>query len=232
MLHSLKENKSIEVKDVGFVITSALNNDQEVLIRKRIIIRLINFWCFLINDTSYELTNACNLDLLNTFLTILNIYLEDTNYKDYKDLEMLKYNLAFLNPDLEKDLIDHDMQINPIIYWSSDVIASLSSIPVSLSHLERIIRASKVFNEAYAYLIENYFNMHSSTYLINKIVLRAMAIVLEKEDILERRRDIEEILSGPLNYYGSNLKKILLECLASYEKDQELVQQISLILNK
>lgn len=119
------------------------NDYSENLVRTRIANHLLNLFLisdeskmelnnmpFLIDGKAYSHIEICiQCDYVSTVLTILNKYIDNKKYSNIRDLLFrIKDNYAFLHEEIETDLLEHNMQINPCLNWKAKVYADIAGL--------------------------------------------------------------------------------------------------------
>ena len=119
------------------------NDYSENLVRARIANHLINLFLsseesemeltnmpFPIDSKAYSHVEMCiQCDYVSTVLTILNQYLNKKEYSSIRNLLLrIKDNYAFLHEEIETDLLEHNMQINPCLNWKAKVYADIAGL--------------------------------------------------------------------------------------------------------
>ncbi len=119
------------------------NDYSENLVRTRIANHLLNLFLnsdessmelanmpFNIDGKAYSQIEICiQTDYVNTVLTILNYYINDKKYNSIRNLLLrIKDNYAFLHEEIEFDLLEHNMQINPNLNWKTKIYADIAGL--------------------------------------------------------------------------------------------------------
>ena len=119
------------------------NDYSENLVRTRIANHLLNLFLsseeskmelanmpFPIDGKAYSFIEICiQCDFVNTILTILNKYVDEKEYSSIRDLLFkIKDNYAFLHEEIETDLLEHNMQINPCLNWKAKIYADIAGL--------------------------------------------------------------------------------------------------------
>ena len=131
----VKPNKAWDINDD---LQISLSTNKDNLVKRRIILKLIDKMCSskVTNTVKSPFNNALEIsmsvkkDIINTLLTLLNLYLHDPKYQQIaSELENLKYNIGFLYQFVEKDFLDNEFAINPELYWTANLTANFKRVP-------------------------------------------------------------------------------------------------------
>ena len=114
-----------------------------------------------------------NLDIINTLLCLINEYLNNEKEREdfQKYLRKVKYQLIYLNPLIESDLIEHDFNINSKIVWNTKAICNMSDVDEKNGVIQRRLIALPLYNKSLKYICENYNRISNKNYFDFMIIL-------------------------------------------------------------
>ena len=219
-----------------------LGKDNNKLVNLRVVLMLIekgNYLRKLYNKISHkedrtllvELNHEVKKDVINTMLTILNMYINDFRYMNISDkLINLKYNLGFIYNYIEDDYLDNDFEINKNLYWSSNLYTDFYNIHEKIKQIYELNYAMQLIEpniikismcnlstlknkEAYAQAI------------ISQICIRAGLLFSTPNLVIKLRNDIQKALYEAKN---SIQEEIFFDALYSTNYDIELPNILSL----
>ena len=80
-------------------------------------------------DSSLDVINSLEIDILNAYLTFLEEFVRNKEYKYLKkDLISSKYNLSFINKKIESNLISDSFEVSDTLYINSKFFADLLNL--------------------------------------------------------------------------------------------------------
>lgn len=236
-----KESKgSLDVTTKAF-LEDALKSNKESLVKRRIHSKLIQEFASLLSEKESSLytvqinggdsislksyidcSESCTTDYLNTLLTILNEYLNDERFKNIEgDLWQVAYNCFFMNPQIEREVKDQHMRINPELYWQSQAVIGYYGLDENVASSLKEGMARYGLEASFEYIISNYpynFLTQPLYYFMAQIVFRASALFLGKS--------FEEVMKGYtlddsiLHYQGLKNRLQELNDLVSQDKNR------------
>ncbi len=203
------ETKGSVDTSMKVVLEDIIKNDQQALVARRIHHQLVHQFMSLVSEreaTSYLMVvdglsnipikafmdsyeSNCT-DYLNTLLVIINTYLNDERFKDIKgELFQVAYNCFFIDTLIESEVKDHNMSINPELYWQSTALMEYYQLDAKASSYLKELIARNALGNSGEYLFNNYpFNFITAPfyYFMAQIVLRTSALFLGDtfEDIM------------------------------------------------
>lgn len=179
--------------------------------------------------SSVEIEKALERDRLNMFLSFLEEYINDEKFGVLKDkLLETKYNIAFINTDIEKDLIVDNFNVQNAIYLNSKFNADILGINNKIySFLKNIYGLDLARSHIY-----KLSEIRDSEYIDNDKIIDSVyrqcfirsALLLIDEDIRANKDEIikNQILNGNEISYSS-----IMEAFEKIEKDKEKHYTIS-----
>lgn len=210
----------------------AVSNNRDKLIKRRIAIKLINS-SEKNNFAEYDI--VIKQDFINTVLTILNIYINDTKLAKYSnELLYLKYNLAFLYEFVESDLIEHEFNINPTLYWCAQFHAELKHIGANFTTMSNLRMSTKIIDTNFEFLLKqnSYALNDRNNYvksIISQILLRT-SLMFVRKDIVDSLEEAvkQQIFVNTMMKSDCGAEEMILEVVNANDKDRELPQIINL----
>lgn len=211
------------VNNISLIINSAINNDIEKIKTYRIINNLKN------KDIKVDRNNIISLmdylsyylelDIINTFIYILNICINNSNYANYKDdLIKFKCNLAYLYKEADINNIE--------LYWGSFGVADLINLENYDDYL--YLYTKDIYDSIIANIID-LDDLNDSKNIIYHIILRAMNLFGDSDLIYETIDKISILVKNNANILSFNdIKKLnsLVDVFVSYTEDKRLVKKI------
>jgi len=179
-----------------------------------------------------KLENTAEQDILKTIIKILNEYINSNHYDNIKDkLIKFKYLLSYSFHFLEKDLIEHNFEIESNLYWNANLIIDIYQ--GNIKELETVYKsfAESLMEREGNNLIDLIFeeNLDEDDYvngIISEIIIRACLLFIDnkskeifKEYLLKevKRTEIENVIVESMIYNSFNY----------FENDKELAQILS-----
>lgn len=171
-------------------------------------------------------------DFFRTILYFINNYLYDPQYEQYREfLLQMKYTISFMFSDIESNLIDFDMQINPNLFWLSSGYTEYKDC--SYKTYEKLVKElinipydmALSFFATYDFKQQNTNKKENS--LFYYIVLRSCFIFFKKEQIASIREinhSLKEIFNIKDEYYN-----MLEELCNLSDQDKEIPIRVRLI---
>lgn len=122
-----------------------------------------------------------------------------------RELEKVKYNLAYINPEIEKYLLENSFQIEDRPLFTSNFITDMADIDRSffrrMKYLISREISSQILQEVLALKEEDYKSLKLSTAaLINLNFLRAAAVYLPLTDLSDLLKDNQDLMLEELGY--------------------------------
>ena len=193
-------------------------------------------------DSLMQMVNLCNSfdeDLVNTIFVILNQYLNNANFENIKKhLLTFKYNLAFIFPHIDSELLERDYDLNFPLYWQNGGIAQCLGLDDKLWQYKLIGLVQDILLNNIANILDQcYLNIGEENDLqlivLAQVFIRSTllfmddGLIRELQEKLMIMMDIKEIIDEPV----TGETKIL-EAFNKYKEDQELPFKISLKLKR
>ncbi len=137
----------------------------------------------------YDVADTCNSDIINTLLNLINEYLNDekvaSDFKKY--LRKIKYHLIYINPIFEKDLVEHDFNINPKIVWNTRAACNISDIDERIGIVQRQVIISPLYSKSLDYIYNNCTNINDNkNYFEFMIILFRCSLLFFDQDVVKK----------------------------------------------
>ena len=148
--------------------------------------------------SSVEIKNAIDHDVFHGFLTFLRDLLNNSKYEEYKpNLIATKYNAAFVDKDVEEDLLEKSFELPEGFYLSVNFAAGVCDTP---QRLLDIIKNQKGLDEATHHLI-GLVKVHDEDFDDKN---KAFGVLLRQCFVRSAFLLMDEELLGELNYQFHN----------------------------
>ncbi len=213
-------------------IATILGNAETKLVGHRLALKTISFnkENLLSSDYAYyELKN----DYFRTVLYFLNKYLHDSKYADFHDfLLKMKYKISFLFPDIEENLLDFDMQINPHLFWLSESLSQLNDI--NREEYENL--KTKLIHIPYSLALSYFLKCHypnltadeQNSLLISNILLRSSLMFLDEKEIAETK-NLYQKMASLWNPEKAKLAQLIIQLCDSSSDDKLLPNKVKML---
>lgn len=230
-------SKGENLVDIKNDINAAKNRGFDNLVKRRVINRIIEMK-YEYNKENFDYGNICveiKNDVIKTIMTILNLYLNNPKYQNItKELLNFKYNLAFLNKNMEEDLLEHEFSINPDLYLTTYLITDMYNIKRELVDIFKISFSSNILNSELEFILDQ-----DNTSLRNKenYAKSIMAQILIRVAILFGANNLRDDLKEHFEQFKEftiskdgeiDGEKLVLEALDFYDRDREIPKIVSL----
>lgn len=170
--------------------------------------------------TEMQFQLALNKDGYMLFLALLEIYLNNPDYAEYReDLLKVKYNIIFLNKNIEHSFLDNDFTM-PKPDLSSKLYASL--VGVSGEGYEKI--KNNIYSEIAAYQLasmlfnekENYEDKKEN--ILRSIWLRSLFLTLDNEVIDVLNESVHDLIESDEYINNDTIRKNEDEVISCFKK--------------
>ncbi len=219
-------------------LQSIFDLDIQELVRKRVILKLDKIFeaykalhPYGIIDKlfaeDYQMTNVVKSDYFNTFLNILNLYLNDPEYANIKPyLLKIKYSFSLLYEDVLDNFREDNFNVKPL-YWVSDAVAKQRDFKLGYDKI-----FSRIIYDSCSIVTKNLTSDLSYERAIFVQILARVILLFNRDD------NVREALVSGFNElinmaYTTNIGDVtktwfLIPKSISYmEKDKELVNLVS-----
>lgn len=182
--------------------------------------------------TEMQFQLALNKDGYMLFLALLEIYLNNPDYAEYReDLLKVKYNIIFLNKNIEHSFLDNDFTM-PKPDLSSKLYASL--VGVSGEGYEKI--KNNIYSEIAAYQLasmlfnekENYEDKKEN--ILRSIWLRSLFLTLDNEVIDVLNESVHDLIESDEYINNGTIRKNedeVISCFKRIKLDRQKVKVYS-----
>ncbi len=248
ILYMFKEKGELNY-NIELLLKDLILGSEEDLIKRRIYQKLSEKFALCINprETTMDILRiegmekqtvksylnirqTITTDFLNTLLAIINLYLaKSSNYDAKEGLFKIIYNCFFVNFLIESDALEHEMNINPILYFESLAMSSFYKVEKEVIFLLKMALMGEVPFKSLAYLLEDLpfkFLKSPLNYFISEIILRACVLFSFEDDMIEI---LDDFLTSDDNLEGED-KKYLRErwhqLKELFQKDKNIPQVI------
>ena len=182
--------------------------------------------------TEMQFQLALNKDGYMLFLALLEIYLNNPDYAEYReDLLKVKYNIIFLNKNIEHSFLDNDFTM-PKPDLSSKLYASL--VGVSGEGYEKI--KNNIYSEIAAYQLalmlfnekENYEDKKEN--ILRSIWLRSLFLTLDNEVIDILNESVHDLIESDEYINNDTIRKNedeVISCFKRIKLDRQKVKVYS-----
>ncbi len=168
--------------------------------------------------------SAFTKDILQYYLFFLNILMENEEFPVFQnDFVFTKYCLAFVNKEIEKDMLARDFEIPKEMYFSSGFLASLLG-----RNKNYYIFLKDTYGEKVAIaLMENMIGVLDSEYedelealdaILKHCLLCASFAMMSKSQIRTMQKFYEKVLCDGENAKNLCSKEIINDCFSSFER--------------
>ena len=181
-------------------------------------------------------------DILNAYLVFLQEYINKDNqlhknqvFKTY--LLNSKYNVIFINKDIEKEMIDSNFNIDEFIYIGSKFIADVLESSINMYEATKNNLAEEICMTQFANLLkiedQDYKNIQNEiTSIISTSLIRAALLLMDDTNItnvnynflelIESEEDLEEKINNTIS------QQIIENCFKKNKNDINKVFTLSL----
>lgn len=163
-------------------------------------------------------------DVNRSFLTILQDAIEDSENSDIKhDLLIAKYNLIYLSPRIEQEMLSNKFKINHSIPLFSEFYLDLmetknSNIKLKITTLKNI---KKEFEKINKFDNTDYENNRVETTLRSCYIRANMILLSEKQIELLNRKYYQDLVSSSFNNSKSKNEMLITKTFAKSLKDKK-----------
>lgn len=225
------ENISEELKAV-------ISPETMEIVKKRVIIKLSNVidsikrksFSSSIDQRYYDIYDIeCFVkeDLVNTILTILNLYLNDIRFKNIKDfLLVFKHKMGFIYPFIGEDFMDNNFNINPKLYWKSGALAELKGEKFAHEKFQNNIAIDLVSEILYD--VKDLTDLPYDISILYQILARTFFLFSKDEEFKKRIiNNWKRILDDSMEKGNAKNNLLIIKAIDYIEADKELVSIIS-----
>lgn len=182
--------------------------------------------------TEMQFQLALNKDGYMFFLALLEIYLNNPDYAEYReDLLKVKYNIIFLNKNIEHSFLDNDFTM-PKPDLSSKLYANL--VGISSENYEAI--KNNIYSEIAAYQLalmlfnekENYEDKKEN--ILRSIWLRGLFLTLDNEVIDVLNESVHDLIESDEYINNDTIRKNedeVISCFKRIKLDRQKVKVYS-----
>jgi hypothetical protein len=189
-------------------------------------------------NASIQMTNAIDKDLFNMYLSILDEFINNKDYKMFnKYLINSKYNLSFINKEIEKTLVKNNFSISKEIYVSATFVNELNGLTPEVYEFLTDLSIFEIVKEQLIEILEisdmDYSDIYKATTSILRQCLMRAGIsflsdtkVLTLSSIYEEHTQSETYLNN--HQYDYISKQVIATSLQNIKKDKSKKLTLSL----
>ena len=191
-------------------------------------------------DSSEDVLESLQLDILNAYLTILEEFIDNKDYNYLKnELINSKYNLSFIKGKIESDMISNNFEVSDTIYINSKFYADLIHLDFKrYNDLRNSLGQEKIMNQIINLLEIGDMDYSNSskicTSVLRQCFIRASLLTMGNDMIekinLKFNQYIKDEKYVQKHPYDRISKQLIENCFNNVEKDREKVSIISLSL--
>jgi len=235
--------------DINKDVQIANSNNREELVKRRIILRLVDKMCRIkrkipsldgqIFNNAMEISLTVKKDVINSILCILNLYLQDFKFQTINgNLENMKYNFAFLYQFVEEDFLANNFAINPELYWVANFMANLKRTPIQAVDAYRKSYASELLERVLQDALnhDRYSLRNKDDYanaIISQILIRAGLLFSGEEVVNELANKFQQFMGINQMMNGDNsAEKLVMEAINLHSSDRSLPKIVTLGVNR
>lgn len=240
---------SKEAWDINKDVQIANSNNKEELVKRRIILRLVDKMCRIkrkipsldgqIFNNAMEISLTVKKDIINSILCILNLYLQDFKFQTINgNLENMKYNFAFLYQFVEEDFLANNFAINPELYWVANFMANIKRTPIQAVEAYRKSYASELLERVLQDALnhDRYSLRNKDDYanaIISQILIRAGLLFSGEEVVNELAKKFQQFMGINQMMNGDNsAEKLVMEAINLHPSDRSLPKIVTLGVNR
>jgi len=187
--------------------------------------------------SNIDINKAIDKDTFNGFLLFLQEFTDDDKYLNIKDeLLQTKYDISFIDIDVENDMINNTFNIQNILYEYARFTADLYQIPLEALNMVKNSNGSRnaliQISEIIEIKDEDYNNKEKLvTSILRQCLLRTSLLSLTDNMIDDVNFKFHEIIDCP-EYLSKNpqndiSENIIKNCFKGIKKDREKQNTIS-----
>ena len=240
---------SKEAWDINKDVQIANANNKEELVKRRIVLRLVDKMCRIkrkipsldgqIFNNAMEISLTVKKDIINSILCILNLYLQDFKFQTINgNLENMKYNFAFLYQFVEEDFLANNFAINPELYWVANFMANIKRTPIQAVEAYRKSYASELLERALQDALnhDRYSLRNKDDYanaIVSQILIRAGLLFCSEDIVKELTNKFQRYMSVNQMMNGDNSgEKFVMEALNLHSSDRSLPKIVTFGVNR
>ena len=240
---------SKEAWDINKDLQIVNSNNREELVKRRIILRLIDKMCRIkrkipsldgqIFNNAMEISLTVKKDIINSILCILNLYLQDFKFQTINgNLENMKYNFAFLYQFVEEDFLANNFAINPELYWVANFMANIKRTPIQAVEAYRKSYASELLERVLQDALnhDRYSLRNKDDYanaIISQILIRAGLLFCSEEVVNELENKFQQFMGINQMMNGDNsAEKLVMEAINLHSSDRSLPKIVTFGVNR
>lgn len=238
-----------EAWDINKDLQIANSSNREELVKRRIVLRLVDKMCNIkktipsldgqIFNSAMEISLTVKRDIINSILTILNLYLQDFKFQTINsNLENMKYNFAFLYQFVEADFLANNFAINPELYWLANFVSNVKRVPSQVVDaykgsyaselLERVLQDALNHDRYSLRDKDDYANAIISQILIRAgLLFSSEEVVKELTDKFQRFMGVNQMMNG-----DNSAEKLVMEAIRMHSSDRSLPKIVTFGVNR
>lgn len=178
--------------------------------------------------SNVEVKKTLDNDLYSNFLVFLQEMINNSTYKKYyAELIKRKYVLAFINPNIEEELIKNRFVINDKLSIKAKFIANLTNMPeVAYTFLKNSCM-NDIYNSQIHLMLEtsnfDYENSNQAvTSLLRQCFIRSVFLFMNSEEMLELNYSFHEFIESKDHSKESTIsEQLIIDCFNQSKLDKE-----------
>jgi len=192
--------------------------------------------------SSIKIQNALEIDTINAYLSILEEYIKKEDYRNFRNqLINSKYNITFINKQIEKDMISNNFDISDTLYINSKMIADLYQLDSTIYDVLKdhyIIQiASKQISEVIEIGDMDYSDQNKAiTSILRQCLMRASFLLMSDDTISDINYTFHEFIEGEkyIDRHKNDRisEQLIVNCFRSIKKDKNKPNILSLVYKK
>jgi len=188
--------------------------------------------------SSIEIQKAFEKDILNSYLAFLQEFLQKEEYRNFRSqLINSKYNIAFINKEIENSMISNNFDIPDTLYVNSRFVADLLQMDLDLYKLLKNSYGVKTSTQQISEIIEigdlDYSDpIKATTSILRQCLMRAAFLLMSDEVISDVNYEFHEFVEDKkyLDRHPNDRisEQLIINCFRSIKKDKNKPNVLSL----
>lgn len=192
--------------------------------------------------SNIKIQESLEIDTLNAYLSILQEYIQKEDYRSFRNqLINSKYNITFINKEIEKGMLSNNFDIPETLYINSKMIADLHQVDSNIYDLLKDHYSIQISAKQISEIIEisdmDYSDQNkATTSILRQCLMRASFLLMSDDAISNVNYTFHEFIEGKeyLDRHPNDRisEQLIINCFRSIKKDKNKPNILSLTYRK